>query len=205
MHSVGVSGHFTSGGYGMNSHQQGLALDFVEGATIVLANGSVVETSATQHEDLFWAILGAGANFGIVVSWRLRTFEAPDMVTLFRVELNWNRSTAAGYLAAIERYINNDMPQNLSIRISDRTSGQLVAEGLYYGSEAENKSNIDAFLSISNGTLVRLEQCDWISSIKRYVKGEPFDDIQNDININVFDRGPVRRVIVSQVFVHFRS
>ena len=41
---------------------QFLALD------VVLANGSLVRVDTEQHQDLFWAMQGAGHNFGIVTS-----------------------------------------------------------------------------------------------------------------------------------------
>jgi FAD/FMN-containing dehydrogenase len=63
---VGVGGHALHGGYGVSSHTKGLALDWMVGATIVLANSSVVNVSATENPDLFWAIRGAGSSMGIV-------------------------------------------------------------------------------------------------------------------------------------------
>jgi len=54
---IGVAGFLLSGGYSrLNSH--GLGSDNVLAATIVLADGRVVMTSATKEPDLFWAIRG---------------------------------------------------------------------------------------------------------------------------------------------------
>lgn len=46
--------------------QYGFIVDQLINATLVLANGTVVVSSATSHPDLFWALKGAGHNFGIV-------------------------------------------------------------------------------------------------------------------------------------------
>ncbi|KAG8897041.1 hypothetical protein FRC00_004900 [Tulasnella sp. 408] len=64
---VGVGGLTTGGGYGWLSGEHGLTLDNLVSATVVLANGDIVQASATQHPDLFWGIRGGGSNFGIVV------------------------------------------------------------------------------------------------------------------------------------------
>jgi FAD/FMN-containing dehydrogenase len=39
---------------------------------IVTADGVLRTASATQHEDLFWGIRGAGHNFGVVTSFEYR-------------------------------------------------------------------------------------------------------------------------------------
>ncbi len=50
----------------------GAACHAVQSATVVLAEGSVVVASATENPDLFWAIRGAGGNFGVVASMTVR-------------------------------------------------------------------------------------------------------------------------------------
>ena len=41
-------------------------------ATVVLADGSIVQTAADHDPDLFWAIRGGGGNFGVVTSFSFR-------------------------------------------------------------------------------------------------------------------------------------
>ncbi|MFB2555044.1 LLM class flavin-dependent oxidoreductase [Herbiconiux liangxiaofengii] len=65
---VGVGGLATAGGVGFLGREHGLTIDHVVSADVVLADGSLVHVSAEQHPDLFWAVRGAGANVGIVVS-----------------------------------------------------------------------------------------------------------------------------------------
>ncbi|KAI0699165.1 FAD-binding domain-containing protein [Cerioporus squamosus] len=64
---VGVGGFTLGGGYGPLSGEHGLAIDNLLSATVVLADGRVVKTSADEEPDLFWAIRGGGGQFGIVV------------------------------------------------------------------------------------------------------------------------------------------
>ena len=44
---------------------------------VVLADGSEVDVNETSHEDLWWAMKGAGHNFGIVTSYRAKIYPRP--------------------------------------------------------------------------------------------------------------------------------
>ena len=66
--NVGVIGYTLGGGLGWIGRKVGVACHAMKSATVVLANGSVVEASATQNPDLFWALQGGGGNFGVVAS-----------------------------------------------------------------------------------------------------------------------------------------
>ncbi|MGC4192074.1 MAG: LLM class flavin-dependent oxidoreductase [Thermomicrobiales bacterium] len=65
---VGVGGLATAGGVGFLAREQGLTIDHTRAAEIVLADGTLLRASDTENPDLFWAIRGAGANFGIVTA-----------------------------------------------------------------------------------------------------------------------------------------
>jgi hypothetical protein len=60
------------GGHGWLQGQQGLLADNLISLRLVLANGSAITVSETEHEDLFWALRGAGHNFGIVTSFEYK-------------------------------------------------------------------------------------------------------------------------------------
>lgn len=68
---VGVGGLATAGGIGFMARQHGLTIDHLRAVEMVLADGTVVRASNEQHPDLFWAVRGAGANFGIVTAFEL--------------------------------------------------------------------------------------------------------------------------------------
>jgi FAD/FMN-containing dehydrogenase len=66
--AVGVGGLATAGGIGLLARAQGLTIDRLVAAEVVLANGSVVVVNERRNRELFWAVRGAGAKFGVVSS-----------------------------------------------------------------------------------------------------------------------------------------
>ncbi|MEU4419023.1 FAD-binding oxidoreductase [Actinoplanes sp. NPDC024001] len=65
---VGVGGLATAGGIGWLAREHGLTIDRMRAAELVLADGSRIRADAEENADLFWAVRGAGANFGVVTA-----------------------------------------------------------------------------------------------------------------------------------------
>jgi FAD/FMN-containing dehydrogenase len=70
--STGVCGLTLGGGLGWLMGKHGLSCDNVISADLVSADGAHLSVSASQNEDLFWAIRGGGGNFGIVTALEFR-------------------------------------------------------------------------------------------------------------------------------------
>ncbi|KAL0256813.1 hypothetical protein SLS55_007622 [Diplodia seriata] len=72
--SVGVGGLLLGGGLSHFSGLHGWACDNVRSYELVLANGSVIDVSASAHSDLYRALRGGGNSFGVVTRFDLDTF-----------------------------------------------------------------------------------------------------------------------------------
>ncbi len=99
--SVGLGGIVTGGGVGYLGRKHGLTIDDLIAAEIVTADGRLRVVDAEHEPDLFWAIRGAGANFGVVTRFKLRLHELDGVVGGILV-LPATAETIAGFIAAAE-------------------------------------------------------------------------------------------------------
>jgi FAD/FMN-containing dehydrogenase len=79
--STGIAGLTLGGGLGWLMPKHGLALDNLRGVELVMADGRVLNVTADEHADLFWAIRGGGGNFGIAASLEYNLHPVGPMIT----------------------------------------------------------------------------------------------------------------------------
>jgi FAD/FMN-containing dehydrogenase len=118
--SVGVAGLTLGGGLGILGRTYGVTSDHLIGAQIVLADGRILECDERHHDDLYWALRGAGAgNFGVVTSFDFRTVPAPEATN---VHLAWPFSEAVAVIDAWQRWAP-DGPDELAASLKVTATG----------------------------------------------------------------------------------
>jgi FAD/FMN-containing dehydrogenase len=60
----------------------GFSVDNIVSVDVVTADGKLRTASATQHPDLYWAMRGAGSNFGVVTSMEFRLHPVGPLVAM---------------------------------------------------------------------------------------------------------------------------
>ncbi len=145
--STGVAGLTLGGGFGWLSRKYGMTVDNLLSVDIVLADGSQVTASADENTDLFWGVRGGGGNFGVVTSFRFKSYRMEPEIFCGLIVKPF--SEARDFLKFYYEYVTQ-MPEEMSIWCVMRLAPPLpflpeevhgervvVAAFMYTGSEAE--------------------------------------------------------------------
>ena len=108
---TGVAGLALSGGVSHQRRRDGMTVDNLVSAEVVLADGRQVRASADENPDLHWALRGGGGNFGVVTSFELRLHQLGPQV--FALNVAYPIEDAARVLAGWRDAVA-DAPDELS-------------------------------------------------------------------------------------------
>ncbi|KAL8958990.1 MAG: hypothetical protein Q9183_005723, partial [Haloplaca sp. 2 TL-2023] len=74
---------------------------------VVTADGSEVHVSESSNPDLYWAMRGAGQNFGIVTKFRYRIFDYPNGPDIFHATYHFTEDQLESLFEHQNSLINN--------------------------------------------------------------------------------------------------
>ncbi|WP_129115885.1 FAD-binding oxidoreductase [Halegenticoccus tardaugens] len=109
---TGLAGLTLGGGFGYLTRRFGWAVDNLLEVEIVTADGRVRQPSREENPDLFWAIRGAGHNFGVVTSFTYRLHEVGP--TIYGGLIAWPFDRANEVLEAY-RELTAEAPRELAV------------------------------------------------------------------------------------------
>ncbi|TVY94171.1 FAD-linked oxidoreductase [Lachnellula willkommii] len=149
---VGVAGASLGGGIGFYSGFYGAISDSLVSVEIVLANGSLVTASKSENSDLFWAIKGAGANFGVVTSLTYQIYDSPNAGQVMNADMTFPVDKNGTLWEFAQSWVGRQ-PKELSISFStdfNATTQQLfiLVNVIYAGSLSEGTPLIQPLLDL---------------------------------------------------------
>ena len=124
--TVGVTGFTFGGGHGFLSRKHGLAADNLLRAEVVTADGETLTAREDRRSGLFWALRGAGGNFGVATSLEFRLHPAREV---FGGIASFDRGLAPHLLARFREYA---MPEALNVSVVV-TPDAVALRGVYAG------------------------------------------------------------------------
>ncbi|KAI0527972.1 hypothetical protein F5B22DRAFT_13712 [Xylaria bambusicola] len=141
---VGIGGHATIGGLGPSSRMWGSCLDHVLEVEVVTADGTIKRASERENSDLFFALKGAGAGFGIITKFIVKTHPEPGNVVQYSFSLSFGKH--ADMVPVFKQWQDLISDPNLDRRFgTEFVAHELgaVITATFYGTEAEwNASGI---------------------------------------------------------------
>lgn len=133
---TGIAGLTLGGGIGHLMGTQGFSVDTLTGVRLVTAAGDIVRASATENADLFWAVRGAGANFGVVVEFEYRLEPVGE---LYGGAISYPMSSARDVLRAT-RDLAAAAPDELTLQcLVGRRTGDTTVLACFQGREEDGE------------------------------------------------------------------
>lgn len=148
---TGVGGLTLGGGYGWLSGLYGLAIDNLLAATVIVADGTILQVSPVHHAELFWALRGAGQNFCVAVEFVMRAY---DQKTFWGGLLAFQPSTLPSVIEFWnEVVVGEDPPGILTggvafVRLPPNFELALLVPVLHFGPETTAESTFRPLLEL---------------------------------------------------------
>jgi len=116
----------------------GAALDHVQEVDVVLANSSIVTASATKYSDVFWALKGAGASFGVITQFKVKTHAPPSESVQYTYTFTQKpyTSLASRFKLWLKMCSDPALDRKLASQLIFSEVG-VILQGTYFGTRAE--------------------------------------------------------------------
>ncbi|KAG9041019.1 hypothetical protein FS837_012816 [Tulasnella sp. UAMH 9824] len=146
---VSIGGYTVGGGIGFSTGAHGLGADNLISATVVLANGDVVEASETENVDLLWGIRGGGSNFGVLAELRVKLH--PQRADAYAVSYTYPPTKINEVVEEINRWrLVQKVHETIFLLISLGPDKQpyVLVNGISNSSQEEGEAAFERFVDL---------------------------------------------------------
>jgi len=173
--TVGIAGHALGGGYGLLARSHGLTCDNLQQITMIDAQASTLEATATSEPYLFWACRGGGGgSFGIATRFVLRIFPLSD-VLVFGVSWLLSQPKAARVFSAWQSWAPNSPSTITSIMKLGPTAGSAIPMRCIWqsiGSGTELRNELSALVSVeAPSTPLNIQTLGFLDAVNHFSGG----------------------------------
>lgn len=167
-HSVGAVGATLGGGIGFLSRKYGLTCDNVVQFEMLTTAGDLIKVNQNSHQDLFWALRGAGSNqFGVITQVDYRLHPMPELV--FGGTISWPIHSGSLILKNYQKLMS-DATDDLFLYIftsRDQQSNPIISVFGFYLDNVQKSEKI--FNKLLN----------WAKPLTSDIKIRPYLDLQS--------------------------
>lgn len=141
------------GGIASAQGHQGLMQDALESVQVVTADGALLSASKHDNPDLFWAIRGAGSNFGIITSATYKVYGTSNNNQAMNADFVFPASANHSFWQVMQSF-DNILPSRLAltaVAFYDRLHNQpvIALNAVYFGPQAHGEPYLSPFKALN--------------------------------------------------------
>ncbi|KAI1129659.1 FAD-binding domain-containing protein [Nemania abortiva] len=149
----GMVGVTIGGGIGRYQGLHSLLIDALLSVRMITANGTIITVSKTSYPDLFWAIKGAGANFGIVTAATYKLKTQTNQGVAMSTDLIFPANASQEYFNILSS-LQGNMPKELSVITvmnydAATSQPQILANWVFVGPESQGDEVLAPVLALN--------------------------------------------------------
>ena len=131
-----MAGASLGGGIGFYSSMFGAISDSLLSIEMVVASGELVTASESHNPELFWAMKGAGANFGVAISLTYKLYDSPNEGKVLNADMMFPISQNGTIWAYAKSWIGRQPRElSLSFAIGFDATAQQVGHTIHFNED----------------------------------------------------------------------